>query len=291
MIVLVSLSIGLIILLAIVGIIFNNLLFQNSRSQDKVDAMALSLARLINTGNRVGQMNELEDRCRQLVYVSRQTQTAREGMEETDYLAPLCDRLVRDARDGQRLVEAERQNQIHLICREVQDAAARYNRERGADSTFSLEWLRTYEPRITEVSLGSIKDVESSVRCQKVFPELAYQDYSSQLFDATSGLYYAPLNAKLPGSDGDLDFKLSSLPASVNMITPQPRNTNADVFVSYGKVLESGERTNNAIRDIPSAVQVSCAMDALVGPHASNKVSIGLVSTGITSGASPEPED
>lgn len=290
MIVLVSLSIGLIVLLAVVGIIFNNLLFQNSRSQDKVDALAMSLARLINAGNRVGQMNELEDRCRELVYVSRQTETAC-AMEESGYLAPLCEQLLIDARAGQKLVEAERKNQIRLICREVQDAASRYNRDRGTDTSFSLEWLRTYEPRVTDVALGSIQDVHSSVRCQRVFGELAYNDYIAEFLDPDSGLYYAPLNAKLPGNDGDLDFKLSALPASVNMITPQPRNTNSDVFVPYGKVVESGEQSPNSIRDIPNAVQVSCVMDALVGPRGSNKVSLSVVSTGITTGASPEPED
>lgn len=290
MIVLVSLSMGLIILVAIIGIIFNNLLFQNTRSQDKVDALALSLAQSINAGNRVGQINEMEDRCRELVYVSRQMNTAC-GPSECGYLQGLCDQLLIDARDGQRLVEAERQNQIALICREVQDAADSYNRNRGTGSAFSLNWLQTFEPRIVDVFVGTIKDINSSVRCQKVFTDLAYHDYMANFLDTDSGLYKAPLNAKLPAVDGDLDFKLTPLPASVNMVTPQPRNTNSDVFVPYGKVVEGGDRRANSIQYIPSAVQVSCAMDALVGPKGSNKVSIGIVSTGITSGASPEPED
>ncbi len=290
MIVLVSLCMGLIVLVAVIGIIFNNLLFQNSRSQDKVDAMALSFARLINAGNRVGQINELEDRCRELVYVSRQTEIACPAAD-CGYMTALCDQLLSDARSGQKLVEAERQNQINLICNEVQDAATRYNRDRSADSSFSLNWLQTYEPRITDVALGTIKDVQSSVRSQTVFSELAYHDYLADYFDPETALYKAPLNARLPGSDADLSFELSALPASVKMITPQPRNTNSDVFVPYGKVVESGEQSPNSIQHIPNAVHVSCAMDALVGPHGSNKVSISVVSTGITSGASPEPED
>lgn len=290
MMVLVSLCIGLIVIVAVSGIIFNNLLFQNSRSQDKVDSLALSLARSINAGNRVGQINELEDRCRELVYVSRQHETAC-AMEESGYMTPLCEQLLEEARAGQRLVEAERRNQVHLICREVQLAANSYNRDRRADSSFSLNWLRTYEPRITDVAVGTIKDVHSSVRCQSVFQELAHHDYLANLFDPETGLYKAPINARLPGSDADLDFELSALPAAVQKVTPQPRNTNSDVFIPYGKVVESGEPSRNSIQHIPNAVQVSCAMDALVGPQGSNKVSLNVVSTGITCGASPEPED
>jgi hypothetical protein len=280
----------LIALVAIVGLFFNGLLFQNNRSQEKVDAMAVSLAGLINAGNRVGQMNELEDRCRELIYVSRQNEIACDS-GQFSFMSELCNRLLLDARAGQQIVEQERLNQTRLIKDEVQQAALNYNKVRSNSGWFSLHGLTTDDPLVTDVALGTIRGVQSNVRCQRVFPQWAYYDYNAGYFNSANGLYGGNVDARLPQPDDDLHFKLSALPASVDNVTALPRNTNPDVFIPYFKVMDKGQAVPNYCPDIPNAVEVSCVMHSSFGSTGSNKASLKIISDAITSGASPEVDD
>src|SRR5438128_7967466 len=71
MLILMALTMAIIFALVMTGLTFNCFLFQCTHAQCEADAVALRLASEINKGDRVGQLNELEECSRELVYVSR----------------------------------------------------------------------------------------------------------------------------------------------------------------------------------------------------------------------------
>jgi len=286
---LVVLTLGLIVAVGVIGIIFNSFLFQRTRTQYQVDALAMSVASTINAGNRVGQLNELEAHCRELVFVSR-NRTENYAEDDMSFLTPLSNQLLEEARAGQGLVERERQNQIQLITKEVRQAASGYNLVTNRNGGFSLNWLQTTEPKVTRVDLGRIDGIESNVRSQPVISELADFDSRQGYVHGASKLFRAHTNAKLPGVDGDLDFKFSALPAFVGRTCAPPRNANPDVFVSYGSVFENGQPVPSAVQHIPNAVQIFSSMDVSIGTERLNKKSVDLNSVGTASGAVSDTE-
>jgi hypothetical protein len=286
MMVLVSLSIGLVIAVGVGGFIFNSLLFQRTRAQYKVDALAMSLAGTINKNDRVGRINELEEASRELVFISRQHLEDAER-QDLGFIAPLCDELLVEARANQSIVESERRNQIGLITREIQDEARKFNQAEAPAGNFSLRWLQTEEPRITRVDVGRISNIQSNVRTLDAIPELSAFDRKQGNIEDASRLYKANINAKLPGSDSDLDYKLASLPAYVEKTCAPARNANPDVFLPSGTIMNNGISTPSFVDFIPNAVRVYCSMKASVGSER-KQTSLDMNSTGITSGALSE---
>lgn len=263
---------------------FNGFLMQRERSQGDVDAMTLSLATTINDKDRVGQINEMEACSRELVYTSRRRvhECSRQDMED---LTPLCDQLLTEAREGHRLVENERLNQIKLICLELQDRAQRHNQDAEGKGGFSLAWLRTKNPVVKKIEIGSIARVESNVKRNQGLPDLHEYDLQHGFLNEKSKLIRSNVNAKLPDVDGDLDFHIAGLPASVNGTSSPARSVNPEVFVPAAVIFENGKLLQGTVKQIPSAIQITTGMETSVGENNSHSGSVHIISTGAASGA------
>jgi hypothetical protein len=282
---LVSLIIGIILLVTLTGIGFNYLLFMRSQAQYQADCIALSLATRLNAADRIGEINQLEEASREAIYVSREDY-AQSSAKNSPALSALCDRLVEDARTAHAAVEGERQNQIFLSTMEIQDAVLTYNRQRKKETNLAFLGLRTFVPQILRVDVGRIANINSNVRAFDALPDLQAFDKYKSYFDRTSKLYKSDINAKLPDSDSDLNFNLTSLPACIGNTTSAARNTNEHVFVPYATIFSDGKNTRTFPKQIPSAVQIYLAMDSIFPWDQSSKVPISLVATASTSGAS-----
>src|SRR5688572_2538708 len=115
----VTLTMGMIIAVAIGGLTLKTFLLQRTHAQCEADAMTVRLAAEINEGDRVAQINELEESSRELIYVSsRQLKHCTE--EDYDFLAPLCQQLLAEDRAGYALLERERRNLLQLIPSNIQ---------------------------------------------------------------------------------------------------------------------------------------------------------------------------
>ena len=75
---------GIILLTCIIAFCFYMLLAEQNRGQSKVDKSTLELAKAFNEGDRVGQLNNMEARNRELVFVSRQCRPGKR--QESDCL-------------------------------------------------------------------------------------------------------------------------------------------------------------------------------------------------------------
>ncbi len=290
MIFLVSCTIALVIAIGIIGIMFNHVLLQRTRGQFDLDAITLSMASKINLGDRVGQINQLEEASRELVFTSRQTLNNCSEPEQGD-LTKLSNLLLEDARAGHRLVENERRNQIAVIRAEMQDSVVDLKKNDGRGG-LSFFFIHTAQPKIIKVELGRIVNVDSNVRSLDAIPELRDFDRRSGYVDSSSKLIKSNVNAKLPAPDSDLNFRFCALPAFSGKICSPPRNANAKVFKSYGTIYLNGAKTRDEFDEIPEAVQITSVMDVNIENVAklSNLATVQTISTAACSGASAASE-
>lgn len=261
---------------------FNGLLFQHSSAQDKVDSESLALSSLINYNDRIGQLNHLFARSRELVYASRE-RLAKCEQDELDFLRPLCSDLLDEARAGNLLLEQERKQQIQVICAEIQNSAKFSNSKAQSNNSIRFGALKTDMPQIWKIEVGQIKNVQSSMKCGQSLAKLASHDKSQNYFMPKSHLFRSGVNAKLPGPDADLDFKFTALPACVENTCMPARNANSDVFVYQGTIYDEGEVQAVALSEIPCALRVISRMNAEL--DGKQKLSMPLTSVGTTGGA------
>ncbi len=289
---LVSLTIGLVIVIAVGGLMFNRVLLERTRAQYALDALSLSLASRINPGDRVGQVNRLEEASRELVFTSRQAVNASSSQDLSGF-SRLSNLLLEEARAGHALVEKERHNQISVIRKEVLEAVRSYENKRDENGGLGFLSIKTSDPKVIRVALGRIKNVDSNIESLDAIPELYEFDRQSGYVDAPSKLYKSNLYAKLPAPDSDLSYRFCSLPAYVGKTCAPPRNTNFDAFESFGSIFVNGVETREAFNDIPDALQITSNMDVDMADAAkkqSNLATLSAVSTGVSSGASSESE-
>lgn len=222
-----SVSFTMVCLAIIVGYSFAGLFFVNNRLQTSADEIALAGAKKLNDRDRIGQMNNMVARCRQLVFSSRQDfeQTKRDFPHLENFAEP----LLTDARDSAVQLETERQKISSLAESESKAAMRQRFDEIKTTYAMTLPWLKIAEPRLTDLRVGRVEDVETNVEQLKHFTDLDKNDETNgfvlNLPPPALRLYRSELpdGMRLPGDDNDLVFKLSSLPAPVDRIIAPAR--------------------------------------------------------------------
>jgi hypothetical protein len=285
MLTVVTLTMGMIVAIGMAGFTFNNLLFQRAHAECQADALAVQLAGDINQGDRVGQMNELESSSRELIYVSRQQIKRCSEDEEFDFLSPLCQQLVAEARGGHKLLEMERRNLARHIEKDIHRAALDHNRAAAGHKAFSIPWLQIAEPQIVRIDVGYVDNIESNVRSLASIDELADFDDRRGYIDHLTKLYKGNINASLPDIDSDLCFKLSSLPAYVEQTCSPARNINSEVFIPMTTAFNNGYPVLAKLDQIPNAVQVTCSLGTTLHLRDKMEADLYLLSSGVTNGA------
>lgn len=85
---------------------FSGLYFEHNRLQASADEIALAGAKKLNARNRIGQMNNMISRCRQLVYSSRDDYNTIK--EEFPQIERIADQLLQESRQSALDLETER---------------------------------------------------------------------------------------------------------------------------------------------------------------------------------------
>lgn len=288
MLVLVALVVTMIIAVGLIGLVFYSLIFQHERSQYYVDSLAIDLAPKINVDDRVGQMNQLEGRNRELVFQSRErcNKINEQGLR---FLQPMADQLLMEARDGHALVEAERRNQIYLIVQDVREAVHAYNKARNDRSNFIFSWLKTYEPDVLRVDLGSVNKVQSNVESLQFVEELAVWDRKQNFVEGGSNLYKGGIDARLPFPDTELEYQICSLPARIEGTYAPVRIINAEAFRRLATIIDGGKAVPYRLDQIPSAIQVFTKMEVAVDEDPAKRTAVRVASSAATGGATADP--
>ena len=273
MIILVSFLLAVVCVLILIALSFAGLVFQQNRLRTSADEISLAGARALNKKNRIGQMNDMIARCRQLVHSSRNQYD--KAVSDHPNLSQLAYRQLLEARDGAALLETQRVYLKTLAANEAKVAVI--NKYNSLKSTYqiTLPWMKVSNFKLQHRYLGKLKDVESNVEELKNLSSLESHDQSASYVSTDPGmkLYKDGINAKLPSPDSSLAFKLSSLPAPVEDTVAPARVALADYFL------------NVTPDEIPSAVQILVTVDVSTGLGAAAKNVMAARGTASTTGA------
>jgi hypothetical protein len=281
----VALLLGLVCFACLTSFGFYMLLSQQKNGQSGTDQYALTSANTLNAGDRIGQMNNVIERCRELVYVSRVNNDKAQLPMNKLYQA-LSAQLLDESRENAKLVEEERKNQIKLCVKNLQASIIATKKVAPTGKRLSLPMFESAYPQIEIMRLGYIIGVQSNVENLLVIPDLREFDVEKKYIQKGSNLYLGNINAKLPGPDDDLDFKLSALPADVKKTISPSRLTATDVFVTTATIFAKDKPLDAKLDQLPGAIQLQEQMD--VSNRQANS-ELKLTSTATASGASPSP--
>jgi hypothetical protein len=276
---------GILLFVCVVGFTGYMLLSQQKRGQTDADEVTLNVAKLMNGDDRVGQMNNVVERCRELVYASRANLT-KAGNMSTPLYQSLAQQLLDESRANSQIVENERLNQINLTSQRVKNYIAQHNATTRTGSRLALPFFQTQFPVILQADFGAIAGVQCNVQNLLVIPELKDYDVNQHYIQPGSNLYMGNINAKLPAPDSDLNFMLASLPANVGGTVAPVRLANPEVFMQTAQVMNRNQQTHTRPTHLPSAIQLVETMDVSGG---SNQGSIRLGSTATADGGLPSP--
>jgi hypothetical protein len=267
------LGFGLLLIFITIGTSFSMVLFVQNQVQRLADQVALTGACQLNDGNRLGQMNNLVARSRQLVYASRQN-TYLAANSSTD-LQQLAQQFLDEDRQNAVALDQERGRLQILASREATQAMKDTFAQQSALYTMVLPWLVVKAPSMSNASCGQINAIDSNVTALTGIEDLADYDRSKKYIQKASQLYAANTDEKLPGEDGDLHFYLASLAAPVNDNIAPARLALSSVFRPVvGSYLPSATNVS---------VQIGLATDFVHG----NATEFSVSSVAASNGGSP----
>ena len=205
-------AVVLIAMLALVGYSFSGIYFEHNRLQASADEIALTGAKKLNDRDRIGQLNNMISRSRQLVYSDREdSKDVKTNFQE---IQKLSDQLLDESRQAAQDLDTERKKVRTLAESEaVQAMRDKFNSIKQSYA-MTLPWMRVRTPRVIGVGLGTIDGVESNVQEFDQFEQLKDSDRSQGYVAqyAKLNLYKSNQNEQLK-DDSDLPFNLTSLPA------------------------------------------------------------------------------
>jgi hypothetical protein len=259
-----------------VGYFFINVFFVQNLLQKFADTVALNAACALNDSDRLGQMNNLVARCRELVYASR---TTSQLIQTTSpQLQVLASQVLDEDRQHAQDLEKERSHLAELARGEAQDAVdTAFNDQIGLYRAL-LPSASLKPPQLVSIDFGFISSVDSNVDTSDGVEQLTSYDQSAHLVNPASGLYFGNVNAKLPNEDSDLAFNLSSLAAPANESAAPARLALATAF-------QLSDQNN---KELPSAVKIVInAQVPTSGPFSDAASTLQVSSTAATNGALP----
>jgi hypothetical protein len=274
--VLIFTCVGLVILAMclLIGWSFSGLYFAHNRLQTSADEIALTGAKKLNEKDRIGQMNAMIARCRQLVYASRDD--SNDVKKQFPEIQKFSDQLMDEARQSASDLESERKK-LRAIA-EQEAVQAMHDKFDSIKGTYpmTLPWLKVRSPRVISVGLGRVDGVESNVEEFTKFDKLKQsdrdQDYTA-VFNKIS-LYKAARNEKLKDDDTDLPFFLTSIPAPIQSSVSPARTMLPEVY----------READDELVPTATKVMLDLRVENGLGPKTAQRMT--ATGTAITAGAS-----
>ncbi len=276
MLVLGSVVMALVGLAMIIGYSYGGLVFTHNRLQGSADEIALAGARKLNEGDRIGQMNNLIARSRQLVYESR----LQKDKIDTEYpqLAAMAQQLLDESKETAIDLEAERQRLKTLAQNEAIAAMEKKFEQIKATYPMSLPWMKVGSPQLVRMYLGRLENVECNVEQLKNISELESWDSEQNYIKNSPGLklYRKNCKASLPDAEGDLKFYLCSL-------APPVEKTVSPAHIALTKAFEATQS-----HEIATCTKVKLSLSVATGLGAKAQSDLSAMSTAAATGASPQ---
>lgn len=199
----------------LIGYSYGGLIFTHNRLQGSADEIALAGARKLNENDRVGQMNNMIARSRQLVIESQ----INLDKVQSDYpqLQAIAEEQLDEARDCANELDQQRSYLMNLATTESIIAMEKKFDQVKGSYPMSLPWLKVGSPHLDKMRLGYLENIESNVEQLQNIKELEDHDESMGFVkgNAKLKLYKQGESKSLPAPNDSIHFYLSSLAAPV----------------------------------------------------------------------------
>jgi hypothetical protein len=224
MLILVSVAMTLVALGLLIAASFAGVFFAHNRLQTTADEIALAGARKLNEFNRLGQMNDLIARSRQLVFgVSKEYDQVRTE-SNNPAMEKFAQQLKDEAVDSAAFLDNERQVLADLAATEAKaEMQKRFDEVKGSYSMV-LPWLTVQAPQLVTSGTGKLIGLQSNVQQLQGIDELVGTDkQAGNVFQGSGKLvsvYSIDKDATLPIANSP-HFYFSPLAAPIaNDISP-----------------------------------------------------------------------
>lgn len=265
-----------------IGIVVSMMMMSQKRTQNKLETLSLSMATQINKDDWVGQMNNMTEFSRELVFTSRSA--LNETIVHHPRLKPLAMQLMDEARQSAAIVESERKDLTVMILKDLQKLTDAAEETESKQTGMQLPGVKSEPIQIKTADAGYIDGVLSNLTSSDGLPDLRDYDLQEKYITPTSFVYLPNINAKLPAPDDDINFQICSLAASTKKTLAPARLTSNGVFRKLMTVGPEAGNDFSKCKQLPSAVQIVSTTklssgDRLQGPMS---VSISAASPGAT---------
>lgn len=256
------------------GIVVSMMMMSQKRTQSQVENLTLEMANSINKDDWVGQMNNMTEFSRELVFSSRSA--LNEAIAHHQRMKPLANQLMDEARQSAALVESERKELTVLIMKDLQKKANTMAESASESPGMKLPGVSTDSMQIKSVDAGYIDGVLTNLTSAEGLPDLREFDLQEKYITQKSFVYLPNINAKLPAPDDDIKFDFCSLPASVKNTIAPARLTTDTVF---RKLMTAGPEAGNDFtkcKFMPSAVRMVSITKVNSGNQLSAPMSVSI---------------
>lgn len=250
---------------------FAGVFFTQERLQSEADSISLAGARKLNEFNRLGQMNDMIARSRQLVFDSDKDAREVESYKSDSAFEKLTRQLDEEAKGSAELIEQERHKLALLAKSEAKEAMKEKFDQVKNTYSITLPWLTIQTPDLILNETGSVKDMQSNAQEIQGFPELTSADRSNVLPGSPVNLYRAENDARLPIASSP-SFRFSPLPAPVSNDMAPARSVLPESFKQM-----TGDFA-------PCAAQVALRLNVGTGLGANAKGSLEIRSAALATG-------
>ncbi|HMY02069.1 MAG TPA: hypothetical protein PKA48_01895, partial [Candidatus Obscuribacter sp.] len=156
-----SVVMGLLALAVLIGYSYGGLFFEHNRLQASANEIALAGARKFNDMDRIGQMNNMIARNRQLVFSGRHQLD--ECVSKAPGLKDLATQLLDESRDSAKTLESQRLQLAVVARKEAKDAVLnKFVQVQGSYAMF-LPWMKVEAPSLSGWQCGRAAKVDSNV--------------------------------------------------------------------------------------------------------------------------------
>lgn len=214
MLVFVTLAMCFLTMGLVIAASFSGVYFAQSRLQSSADEIALAGARKLNEFNRLGQMNDMIARSRQLLYGIDKQKEEVEGFHNDPSFEKLTRQLDDEALESAEILDSERHKLAVVANEEARKTMNQKFDQIKGSYNIALPWLTIEAPGLVMNDTGSVSGMQSNAHELEGFPELSQDDKSNLIDGKPTSLYRAENDARLPIANSP-SFKFSPLPPAV----------------------------------------------------------------------------
>ncbi|HEY9774683.1 MAG TPA: hypothetical protein V6C81_13060 [Planktothrix sp.] len=280
--------VALVLFLITLGLVVFSGIFTQQRMSERADKAAMVAARIMNTGDRAGEINNMLIASRELVFADRVTYNY--VLENNPSLQPFAKSLLDQSREGAQMMIDERDTIAKLTSSDLAQFVAQCNHD-TSERGFSLPgiyWIGTDLPALTDLQVGYLQGTDSNVQSSENFPDLYDYDISQKCLNENTHLYDGNVTLTLPEPDSDLHFKICSLPAPVKGTIAPARLAAERKFQDFFTMVKNGKQQPGASPQLPTAAKLQVVIN-LQGLDKKVSQPMAIGATAATNGGSPRP--